>query len=884
MNAELASVVLFFSLFLVVVLIFQRMKKHLPHKFNFLSGGNEMGARMRAFDWNSTSLGPPESWPVTLKTTIRMLLMTNHPVLIMWGSELIQFYNDAFCQSLGPERHPSALGHSGRETWAEVWNVIGPDIDMVMSGRGATWYEDRLVGFTRHGKHENIWWTYGYSPIEDESGVQGVLVICNDVTKAHIASESLKQSYQVLVQSMDEGFCVIEMCFDEDNQPIDYRYVEINPAFEKQSGLGNAMGKTIKELVPDIEEYWLEVFGKVALTGESIRFVNKSESIGKWFDVYATRIGDSQGSRVGVLFKDITQQMRTEAHLQEAASRLQFALDSAQIGDWYLDLEKGTSKRSLQHDMCFGYQEPVANWGFDTFIAHVHPEDREWVTQDFKAAASGLKDLHIECRVIWPDKTVHWIAAHGSVYGAEGHLHRMIGIVFNITDRKLSEERIRHASLHDPLTGLPNRAMLFEYASHMLPHNKRTNQFAAVLFCDLDRFKPINDTHGHEVGDIVLKAVADRLSKSLRAEDVVIRLGGDEFVILLQNIKNAADTAASITRHILNILNQPYQIGELSLSVSTSVGISIFPTDGQDIDTLISHADVAMYQAKQVGRDNFQFYCPEFDLKMKKHLFIEKNLKSVLSNQGFYLCYQPVLSVETGQVVSVEALLRWQISEIGPDQFVPVAESTGMINPIGRWLLEEAARQYKSWIDHDLPAIPIAVNVSVVEFRDKNFVNQFADIIHKYGLDVCALQLELTETAMMDNLDHAVLVLTQLKAMGVTVLLDDFGTGYSSLAYLARLPLDKVKIDKSFISGLENDLGCRAVIDAVITLGRKLNLEVVAEGIETANMLNYVRSHGCTQAQGFYLGRPMQGMVFESWYRERKKNHKNISSQLVLLH
>jgi diguanylate cyclase (GGDEF)-like protein len=826
---------------------------------------------MRAYDWHSTSLGPPENWPVTLKTAIRMMLMTNHPMLIMWGAELIQFYNDAFSHAMGSERHPGALGRCGHVVWAEIWHVIGPDIDKVMSGQGATWYEDRLIGFTRYGKQENIWWTYGYIPIEDESGVQGLMVICNDVTKAHLTRVSMQQSYQVLVESMDEGFCVIDVYFDADNHPVDYRYVEINPAFEKQSGLRHAMGKTIKELAPDIEEFWLEIYIKVALTGEPVRFVNQSVSLGKWLDVYATRIGDAQSRKVGVLFKDITQQMRAEEDLHEVASRLQFALDAAQIGDWYFDLETGTSKRSLRHDLCFGYEEPVANWGFDTFISHVHPDDREWVAQDFKDAANGLKDLHIECRVIWPDKTVHWIAAHGSMYGTEGHLRRMIGIVFNITERKFSEERIRHASLHDPLTGLPNRAMLFEYASHMLPFNKRTNQMAAVLFCDLDRFKPINDTHGHEVGDVVLQIVADRLSKSLRAEDIVIRLGGDEFVIFLQNIKNATDTAASITRHILSLINQPYQIGELSLSVSTSVGISIFPNDGQDIDTLISHADMAMYQAKQVGRDNFQFYCPEFDLRMKQHLFIEQNLKSVLSKQDFYLCYQPVLSVETGQVVSVEALLRWQNSEIGPDQFVPIAESTGIINPIGRWLLEEAARQYLLWVEHGLPAIPIAVNVSVVEFRDKNFVRQFADVFHKYGLDVCALQLELTETAMMDNFDHAVLVLSQLKAMGVTVLLDDFGTGYSSLAYLARLPLDKVKIDKSFVSGLEHDLACRAVIDAMITLGRKLNLEVVAEGIESADMYNYVSSHGCTQAQGFYLGRPMRGLAFETWYRERNK-------------
>lgn len=545
--------------------------------------------------------------------------------------------------------------------------------------------------------------------------------------------------------------------------------------------------------------------------------------------------------------------------------RLQFVLDSAQIGEWDLDLVNDTAYRSLRHDQCFGYTEPVAEWGFEKFIQHVHPQDRSWVRYAFEKAIKDLNSWHFECRVIWPDGSEHWIVAHGSVYVAEGRPTRMAGIVLDVTERKQADEKIRHAALHDPLTNLPNRSMLFEYAEHLLPLNRRTNRKAAVLFLDLDRFKPINDIHGHEIGDIVLTHIAKRLSSCLRAEDIVTRLGGDEFVVLVQDIENER-YAAEVTRHILGKLEEPYHIGELTLSLSASVGISIFPGDGDNIDTLISHADAAMYQAKQKGRNNFQFYSPSFDQGRHLQLAIEQQLKSALHMSSFHLCYQPVLDLATGAVVSVEALLRWQNSAIGPEAFVPIAEATGIINPIGRWVLQEASRQYKAWVRNGLPRIPIAVNVSAVEFRDKDFVTRFEHLMAEYDIAADALQLELTETAVMDDIDHAISVLTQLQSKGVKILLDDFGTGHSSLAYLAKLPLDKIKIDKSFISRLEHDVTSRAVTDAMLVLGNTLKLDVIAEGVESEALLNYVRAQGCLQAQGFFFSRPMDGKAFESWY------------------
>jgi signal transduction histidine kinase len=292
----------------------------------FLSGGGEMGALMRAFDWAATPLGPPDGWPAVLKTTVRLLLTSNHPMFIWWGPELIQFYNDGYRRTMGPELHPRALGQRGQECWHETWHIIGPDIAFVMAGRGATWHEDTLVPFTRHGKREEVWWTFGFSPIEDDAGVHGVLVICSEVTEAHRHTVELEASYQALVSSMDYAFCVLEVLFDAAQHPVDYRYLETNHAFEKQSGIVGARGRTIREIVPDIEDFWVRAYGQVALTGTPQRVVHQAAGLGKWFEVFAFRIGAADARKVGVLFKDVTEQTHATESLRAVATRQDLSL------------------------------------------------------------------------------------------------------------------------------------------------------------------------------------------------------------------------------------------------------------------------------------------------------------------------------------------------------------------------------------------------------------------------------------------------------------------------------------------------------------------------------------------------------------------------------
>ena len=296
---------------------------------SFLCGGGEMGALMRSFDWAATPLGPPAGWPASLKTSVRMLLTSNHPMFIWWGPELIQFYNDGYRRTMGPELHPRALGQGGRECWHETWHIIGPDIAYVMAGKGATWHEDALVPFTRHGKREEVWWTYGFSPIEDDAGVRGVLVICSEVTDAHRHTVDLEQSYEALVNSMDVGFCVVEVLFDAAGRPVDYRYLETNPAFEKQSGMADARGRTIKEIVPDIEDFWIRMYAEVAASGTPQRAVHQAQALGKWFETDAFRIGAAGSGKVGVLFKDITDQTSATEALRANAARQDVSLRMA---------------------------------------------------------------------------------------------------------------------------------------------------------------------------------------------------------------------------------------------------------------------------------------------------------------------------------------------------------------------------------------------------------------------------------------------------------------------------------------------------------------------------------------------------------------------------
>jgi diguanylate cyclase (GGDEF)-like protein len=427
---------------------------------------------------------------------------------------------------------------------------------------------------------------------------------------------------------------------------------------------------------------------------------------------------------------------------------------------------------------------------------------------------------------------------------------------------------------HDALTGLHNRASIFEFGEFLLAATRRSGKMLAALFIDLDRFKSINDTYGHDTGDQLLQQMGQRLRQSLRGEDMTARLGGDEFLAVLPNLDSAID-ATHIATHLLAQLQQPYKINDAELYCSPSIGISLFPQDGLSLDVLIQNADMAMYQAKDGGRNNYRFYTISPSDRTPIALSIEQRLRRGIQGQGFQVFYQPILDAGTGKLCGAEALLRWpqppDAQTIEPDLFIPIAESIGIIQPLGQWVFEEVCRQLHEWRENGVPPLSVAVNVSAIQFRHRDFLSALIHILRDSCVDPQCITLEVTESALMNNIDDSVKALSTLRDAGVSAALDDFGTGYSSLSQLARLPLDKLKIDRTFVKSIRFGGPGPAIVEAIIALGRTLNLKVVAEGVETRSDLKFLRKRHCNQVQGFLIGRPMSGEDFIAWCNNRRR-------------
>lgn len=434
-----------------------------------------------------------------------------------------------------------------------------------------------------------------------------------------------------------------------------------------------------------------------------------------------------------------------------------------------------------------------------------------------------------------------------------------IWILADITERRQAEERMRHIAQHDALTGLPNRLALLMRLAQLLPDARRHQWILGVMFIDLDRFKIINDTLGHQVGDELLREVACRLSAVVRETDYVARLGGDEFVIILPAIGMPAD-AAIVANKIIAALSAPIQVDGHELHTSPSIGISLFPDDGPDGDTILKNADTAMYHAKAAGRNNFQFFAAEMNRVTSERLDIERKLRHAIARNELTLCFQPQFAANGTQPTGVEALARWlhpTDGPIPPDRFIPVAEETGIIVEIGEWVLLNACREMKRWIDSGLAPLRVAVNVSARQLRRRDFCETVAGVLAESGLPPELLELEITESSVMENPQEAIVILESLGRMGVTLAIDDFGTGYSSLAYLKLFPIDHLKIDRSFVRDIEHDLNDRAIAFGTIALAHSLGLNVIAEGVETDDQLELLRSNGCDEVQGYLFSKPL---------------------------
>jgi len=557
---------------------------------------------------------------------------------------------------------------------------------------------------------------------------------------------------------------------------------------------------------------------------------------------------------------DVTEKSLAVAALKESAKRLNEAQRIARIGSWELDLVSGKLTWSDEIFRLFEIDKTAFGATYEAFLNAVHPEDREWVDQAYTHSLATRTPYEITHRLRMPDGRIKWVNERCETrYDAQGKALLSTGTVQDITERKLAEAQISQLAYHDALTGLLNRFSLQSQLEQALSMARREQRALAVVFLDLDRFKSINDTLGHAMGDALLTDVAYRLRDNVRDSDIVARLGGDEFVVVLTEVDDAT-AAARVADKLLQALAERYPIGENELHSTASIGLAMYPNDGEDGDTLMKNADIAMYHAKSQGRNNVQFFTAEMNQAAVKRLMLEHDLRVAMETSQFELHYQPQVDSRDGRIIGVEALLRWNHPRDGlvlPAVFTPVAEETGLILPLGEWVLNEACRQRRAWRDAGLQGVTMAVNLSAHQLHSPTLLTQVAQALEKHGLAGADLELEITESVAMHNPDSSISQLKALRDLGVRLSIDDFGTGYSSLSYLKLLPIHTLKLDQSFVRDIETDVNDVAICTATIALAHSLGLAVIAEGVETEAQRVLLASHQCDFMQGYLFSRPL---------------------------
>ena len=560
------------------------------------------------------------------------------------------------------------------------------------------------------------------------------------------------------------------------------------------------------------------------------------------------------GSQIG----QFIQRKQAEAALRDSEEQLrQLASNIPQVF-WITDVAQGEFIYvSPAYESVTG--RPVALLRGDAdWLSTVHDDDRERVAAARTTAPGGEYDETF--RIVRPDGTVRWVRDRAfPVRDEAGRLHRVAGITEDITDRREAERQLQQLAHYDNLTNLPNRVLFYDRLKQTLSQARRNRWTTAVMFLDLDRFKNVNDTLGHGAGDMLLKQVSERLSACVRSGDTVGRLSGDEFAAVLATLASP-DDAGVVAKKMMAALTRPFDISGREVFASASIGITLYPSDSTEPETLIRNADTAMYRAKEMGRNRVQFYTPEMNARALEKLNLESSLRHALAREEFLLHYQPKASLASGDVTGVEALLRWQHPELGlisPAEFIPMLEETGLIIPAGEWVVRTACQQIKAWQDGGVKPVPVAVNLSARQFQASELGATIARILEEEGIEHGLLELEITESSLVSNTEEAARTLEFLNSLGVRVTIDDFGTGYSSLSYLKRFPLDGLKIDSSFVRDISTDMDDAAITRAIITMAHSLELAVIAEGVETEEQLNFLNANGCDQIQGYYFARAL---------------------------
>ncbi|EAT13012.1 EAL domain-containing protein [Bermanella marisrubri] len=530
----------------------------------------------------------------------------------------------------------------------------------------------------------------------------------------------------------------------------------------------------------------------------------------------------------------------------------------------------GIFQINLKHDITYvnnrwsditGIRQPNAT--LEHWLSHIRQEDRRAAVRAWRNLIENHQEFVVEVGFERNRDQITWAIIEASVlYDGQGEIYGYMGAISDITDLKVAQLQMENLAFFDPLTGLSNRRLFKDRLHKSISESKRRGSFVALLFLDLDQFKRINDSLGHDAGDVLLEETARRLENSVRESDTVSRIGGDEFTVLLNDVENTHGVR-HIAEKILKKVCRPIMVKNQEIINTVSIGITLAPTDGDDVNTLMRNADMAMYQAKAMGRNNYQFFSEEMNKEMMGYLEIEKDLRhSIDYPEDFIIYYQPKIELHSGRFVGAEALIRWKPEGkdmIPPDRFIPIAEESGLIVPIGAHVIRQACLQVKYMINTGIwpEDGKVAINLSARQFSDPDLICKLQEILEQTKCPVHVLEFEITESTLMDNVENAIFTMRQIKEMGISIAIDDFGTGYSSLAYLKRFPIDVLKVDRSFVMDIPNDLNDMEITAAVIAMAHKLHLQVVAEGIETQEQIDFLKSNYCEYGQGFMIARPM---------------------------
>lgn len=559
--------------------------------------------------------------------------------------------------------------------------------------------------------------------------------------------------------------------------------------------------------------------------------------------------------------------------LREQADHLKQAQHIAHVGSWKYQVRE--NHLALSDEILYMYGLTPAEFGgtMEAFVDLVHPEDRHAV-RSAQETAMQYGNASVQCRVMRKDGKIRYFEIIGQLFCEKNGQDYLAGTTQDITEKKVAEHRIGQLAYLDQLTGLPNRKFVLDRLDRLVAMHHRMQQDGAVLFIDLDNFKALNDTQGHDKGDLLLKQVAQRLQTCVRHYDCVGRFGGDEFVVLLEHIGTGtideATHARQVAQKILSVLNEPYVLDALQHRITPSIGIALFDSEMVSTSDLLRRADMAMYRAKAEGRNSIRFFSAEMQDAVNARSQLEADLRRALAAQEFYLAYQPQVD-HMGHIIGAEALLRWRHPRqepVMPAQFIPLAEELGLIAEIGKWLLEEACQQLVQWTrDPPTQHLTLSVNVSVRQFRHPAFIDQITEVLSRTGADPDKLKIEITESILISDIEETKRKMMALKAIGVRFALDDFGTGFSSLAYLQKLPLDELKIDQSFIQNVTTDKNNAAITRSIIGLARNLGLSVIAEGVETEDQRQFLADEGCPSFQGYLYHKPLAAQTINNFMR-----------------